>query len=185
MGTVTAALTPTATALVAAIRDAVPVGAPAEVAAPAVARVLARYVTAPDLLTLAQTEPDPHCYRQHVLHVEPDGHFSVVALVWLPGQRTAIHDHICWCVVGVRQGSEAEVLYREEFDTSGAAYLVATGSAVNGPGTTTYFYPPGDIHEVANGSDGVVISIHVYGADIAATGSSIRRRYDLPVRAAV
>src|SRR5262249_8133003 len=85
MGTLTAALTPTAPALAAAIRDAVPAGAPDAVAAPAVAAVLGRFVTAPDLLTLAQTEPDPNRYRQHILHVEPGGAFSVVALVWLPG----------------------------------------------------------------------------------------------------
>jgi len=30
----------------------------------------------------------PDRYRQHVLHVSPDGAFSVVALVWLPGQKT-------------------------------------------------------------------------------------------------
>ena len=33
-------------------------------------------------------------YRQHLLHVSPCRRLSVVALVWLPGQKTAIHDHV-------------------------------------------------------------------------------------------
>ena len=40
-------------------------------------------------------------YRQHLLHVSPCRRLSVVALVWLSGQRTPIHDHVSWCVVGV------------------------------------------------------------------------------------
>lgn len=45
--------------------------------------------------------PDRHGYRQNLLFVSPDRQLSIVALVWLPGQRTPIHDHVSWCVVGV------------------------------------------------------------------------------------
>jgi len=38
--------------------------------------------------------PDVRAYRQHLLHVSPSRRLSVVALVWLPGQRTPIHDHV-------------------------------------------------------------------------------------------
>ena len=42
--------------------------------------------------------------------------------------------------------------------------------------------PPGDIHAVTAGGRDIAISIHVYGADISALGSSIHRRYDeLPI----
>src|SRR5829696_9938148 len=51
-------------------------------------------------------------YRQHVLHVSRCRRLSVVALVWLPGQRTPIHDHVSWCVVGVYRGVEREAHYR-------------------------------------------------------------------------
>src|SRR5579862_2217941 len=53
-------------------------------------------------------EPDPERYRTSVVTVAPSGRFSVVAMVWLPGQQTAIHDHVTWCVVGVVQGLEHE-----------------------------------------------------------------------------
>jgi predicted metal-dependent enzyme (double-stranded beta helix superfamily) len=58
----------------------------------------------PQILTAEQRYGDPATYRCHLLHAEPDGSFSVVALVWRPGQATPIHDHVTWCVFGVIQG---------------------------------------------------------------------------------
>jgi predicted metal-dependent enzyme (double-stranded beta helix superfamily) len=45
------------------------------------------------------------------------------------------------------------------------------------------FAPPGDIHRVRNSGTGIAVSMHIYGADLSRLGSSIRRVYDLPVRA--
>ncbi len=56
--------------------------------------------------------PSQESYRQHLLHVSPCRRLSIVALVWLPGQRTPIHDHVSWCVVGVYEGRERETRYR-------------------------------------------------------------------------
>ena len=156
---------------------------PADVARE-VAHAVERALPTPGLLAIEHRQASTECYRQHVLYVDPEGAFSIVALVWLPGQRTPIHDHVSWCVVGVYAGAEEEMLYRLVDDGSGNPHLVRTGYSVNGEGTTSWFVPPGDIHEVANTTDRKVISIHVYGADISVLGSSVRRRYDLPVRAA-
>jgi predicted metal-dependent enzyme (double-stranded beta helix superfamily) len=149
-----------------------------------VADAVGRKLGTPGLLTEEQQQHNDDCYRQHVLYVDPEGTFSIVSLVWMPGQETVIHDHISWCVVGVHQGNEEETLYRLVDTGLGEAHLVQSGHSVNGEGTTSYFVPPGDIHKVCNSSAGKVISIHVYGADVSVLGSSIRRRYDLPVKAA-
>lgn len=151
-------------------------------AARQVRTVLERWLSNDDLLTPAQLEPDPRCYRQHLVHADPARAFGVVALVWLPGQSTPIHDHVCWCVVGVHTGAEREVCYRLRRDRGGS-FLEPTAERVNGQGTSTVAIPPGDIHRVANGTDSVVASVHVYGADIAALGTSIRRTYHLPLAA--
>ena len=135
------------------------------------------------LLTEELLVPDPNHYRQHILHVEPDGSFSIVALVWLPGQETPIHDHVCWCVVGVHLGQEHETTYA----LAGGGddpHLVVSGQPVNLNGSVAALVPPGDIHKVANAGDSLAVSLHIYGADIGVLGTSIRRRYDLPVRAA-
>ncbi|MEP6956605.1 MAG: cysteine dioxygenase family protein, partial [Chthoniobacterales bacterium] len=128
-----------------------------------------------------QFEPDPTCYRQHVLHVEPDGSFSVVALVWLPGQTTCIHDHVSWCVVGVHLGEEHETLYQVG-GCEDDRHLFVSGHQVNPAGCVAALVPPGDIHHVANDGESLAVSLHIYGANIAELGSSIRRRYQLPVR---
>jgi predicted metal-dependent enzyme (double-stranded beta helix superfamily) len=130
-------------------------------------------LSAPDLLLPEQRIGDPAAYRSHVLHVAPGGAFSVVALVWLPGQATAIHDHLAWCVVGVYEGAEHETRYRLTPD----GRLVESGSAVAFPGEVAGLLPPGDIHRVHNVGDTTAISLHVYGADLSIVGSSIRRTY--------
>ena len=135
-----------------------------------VAEQLRRHLPSPDVLTAEQRLGSPDGYRTHVLHVEPDGSFSVVALVWRPGQVTRIHDHLTWCVFGVIQGVEHEDLFDAD--------LHLVGRSDNHVGDVSGFAPPGDIHRVHNTADSTAISIHVYGTDVTRTGSSVRRYYD-------
>ncbi len=52
-----------------------------------VASVVSDYVNKEILLKPEHRVGDPERHKQHILHVEPDGSFSIVSLVWLPGQR--------------------------------------------------------------------------------------------------
>ncbi len=124
--------------------------------------------------------PAADTYRQHLLHVSDCRGLSVVALVWRPGQRTPIHDHVSWCVVGVYRGIEHETHYRRVGDV-----LVPTGHIVARPGDVEALIPPaGNIHLVEAAGRGLTISIHVYGADIERLGSSVYQRFDdLPIAA--
>lgn len=148
---------------------------------PAVAALLQPCLGCDEFLTADELEPAETDYRQHILHVEPDGSFSIVALVWLPGQCTAVHDHVSWCVVGVHLGDEHETVY-ELRHSEGEPHLVPTGSSINPSCSVATLLPPGDIHKVANGGSGLAVSLHIYGADISVLGSSIRRRYNLTIR---
>ena len=132
-----------------------------------------------EILTAGLRRGDPACYRSHLLYAEPDGSFSIVAMVWLPSQQTAIHDHVAWCVTGVLQGREHEEIFAPAGDGS-ALRVIARN--VNSAGEVCGFAPPGDIHRVQNTGDSVAISMHVYGADISRLGTSIRREYSLPIR---
>jgi predicted metal-dependent enzyme (double-stranded beta helix superfamily) len=151
--------------------------------ATAAASALRPFLGHPGLLTPEQCEPDPERYRPHVLHVAPDGSFSVVALVWMPGQETQVHDHVSWCAFGVHRGAETEVHY-ELLEEAGQQYLQPVGTVTNRVGAVSALVPPGDIHTVVNSGSELAISIHVYGADVRVVGSSVRHRYDLPVRLA-
>ena len=117
-------------------------------------------------------------YTQHLLHVSPCRRLSIVALVWLPGQRTPIHDHVSWCVVGVYEGRERETRYRA-VEVDGEPTLEPVGSVDARPGHVEVIVPSvEDIHAVTAVGAEPTISIHVYGADIERLGSSIYRRFD-------
>ena len=131
-----------------------------------------------DLLPGQLRQGDPSRYQSHLLYSEPDGSFSIGAMVWLPGQETVIHDHVTWCVTGVLEGREYEEIFALTDD--GRALRLAARN-VNPPGAVSGFAPPGDIHRVRNTGDSVAISIHIYGTDISRLGNSIRREYTLPV----
>jgi 3-mercaptopropionate dioxygenase len=167
--------------LVRAVRAVVRDGADWRETARRVAAQLERHLPSTDVLTPEQRRGDANGYRSHVLHSEPDGTFSIVALVWRPGQVTPIHDHVTWCVFAVIQGVEHEELFTADEAND---CLVATGNAVNWPGAVSGFAPPGDIHRVRNVGSGIAISIHIYGTDVSRIGSSVRRYYELPIRAA-
>jgi 3-mercaptopropionate dioxygenase len=143
-----------------------------------VAGELTRHLPTPEVLTADQRSGDPDGFRSHLLHAEPDGAFSIVALVWQPGQATKIHDHVTWCVFGVIQGIEHEELFTLDEERN---CLVEAGSNTNRPGEVQGFAPPGDIHRVRNVGDDTAISIHIYGTDVSRIGSSVRRYYDQPV----
>ena len=170
---------PELTALASVVRGAVSERADWADTARLVAAALERHLPSPSILTAEQRNGDPDTYKSEVLHSEPDGSFSIVALIWLPGQVTPIHDHVTWCVFGVIQGMEWEELF--ELDGDGTC-LVEAGYRLNQTGAVSGFAPPGDIHRVRNGGDLTAISIHIYGTDVSRIGSSVRRYYDLPVR---
>lgn len=163
--------------LAAAVRGAVRAGGTWQQTAYRAADAIRGRLPGPGLLSPGQLAGDPAGYRTHLVHAEPDGSFSVMVMVWRPGQQTAVHDHLSWCVTAVLQGTEYEVVYANRGD-----HLEAVARNANPVGTVSGFAPPGDIHQVTNTGDTVAVSLHVYGTDITRVASSVRRVYDLPVR---
>ena len=53
----------------------------------------------------AYAEAGPR-YRQYLLHCDPLERFCVVSFVWGPGQKTPIHNHTVWGLVGMLRGEE-------------------------------------------------------------------------------
>ncbi|MFG1703665.1 cysteine dioxygenase [Nonomuraea sp. M3C6] len=174
MATITTAR-PGLDALVSGISEIVGLRRTPRETAYAVADLLRDRLPGLGLLTPQEREGSPDTYVSHLLHARDD--FSIVAVVWRPGQYTVIHDHVSWCTFGILSGIEHETLYRDMGD-----HLVEIGRADNRPGEVSGFAPPGDIHMVRNISAEVGVSLHVYGADVSRLGSSVRRVYDLPVR---
>jgi predicted metal-dependent enzyme (double-stranded beta helix superfamily) len=111
----------------------------------------------------------PHAdhYQQYLLHVDPLERFSVVSFVWGPGQRTPVHDHTVWGLVGMLRG--AETARRFERSADGRVVECGTEHTLQVGDVDAVSPSVGDIHVVANRyADRPSISIHVYGANIGA-----------------
>ncbi|HEY0208052.1 cysteine dioxygenase [Acerihabitans sp.] len=128
--------------------------------------LLAGLVSHDDWLDDAFARPDPHHYQQYLLHADSRQRFSVVSFVWGPGQKTPVHDHRVWGLIGMLRGAEQSQLF-----SRGSEGLHPTGDPVRlEPGDVEAVSPRvGDIHQVSNAfGDRVSVSIHVYGANIGA-----------------
>lgn len=116
--------------------------------------------------------PDPDSYRQYLLYCDPLERFSVVSFVWGPGQRTPVHDHCVWGLIGMLRGAERARGFDRDKATGA---LTETGEEKLSPGDVAAVSPDiGDIHEVSNAlADRPSISIHVYGANIGAVARHV------------
>jgi 3-mercaptopropionate dioxygenase len=130
-------------------------------------KLLAELVSHDDWLPETCAQPHPQYYQQYLLHCDPLERFSVVSFVWGPGQKTPVHDHTVWGLIGMMRG--AELCRRFELAAPGAPMRTGAQEKLL-PGQVDNVSPVvGDIHEVANAfDDKVSISIHVYGANIGA-----------------
>src|SRR3546814_9556739 len=99
----------------------------------------------------AGTVPPPAHYQQYLLHLDPGGRFSVVSFVWGPGQRTPIHDHTVWGVIGMLRGAEIGTRYRLQDDhravPDGPPHRLQAGQVEQVSPSV------GDVHRVQNASD--------------------------------
>jgi 3-mercaptopropionate dioxygenase len=142
---------------------------------PAVAAAMSDYLGCTNLLAPEHLRGSSTRYQPNVVHVAPSGAYSVVALAWRAGQRTPVHDHRSWCVVGVHAGSEVERSYSWShgrlIERERRRYEVGAVTWVNAGDE--------DIHDVTASTDAV--SIHVYGLDYRTTSSSIRTTYPAPL----
>lgn len=134
------------------------------------AALLRDLVAQDDWLPEAFAEPGPS-YRQYLLHCDPLERFSVVSFVWGVGQRTPVHNHRTWGLVGLMRGAEtstAMVPVPGQPMRAGAVDHLRPGEVV------PVGSDPLDAHWVENARpDGPSVSIHVYGGNIGAIAREV------------
>jgi predicted metal-dependent enzyme (double-stranded beta helix superfamily) len=118
-------------------------------------------VADPALVAPEQCRPHAEGYARHVLHADPEGRFTVLALVWGAGQFSPTHAHHAWCAYAVRSGVLNETLYFYD-DASGLARPACAATRTAG---YACFADVGldQIHRLGNAGSEPAISIHVYG----------------------
>lgn len=109
--------------------------------------------------------PDQGRYARHSLYIDPENQFEVIALVWLPGQKTPIHDHDgTWGVEGVLSGRMRVYNYLEIGETTGdVVQLRHAGTLTISEQSTGQLLPPADCHELEAVGCETSVTIHVYG----------------------
>lgn len=138
-----------------------------------IARALAAAAVRPGLLRPDQLAPGADSYARHVLHADPAGRYTILSLVWAPGQGSPVHAHRTWCAYAVRSGPLTETLFRFE-ERTGEAFPLRTAQRHAGYGTYGEAGPE-QVHRLVNAGDGLACSIHVYGVDAARICTGVNR----------
>ncbi|KDD39886.1 cysteine dioxygenase [Bordetella bronchiseptica] len=135
-------------------------------------QLIAGLVAHDDWLPDEMAQPHPEYYRQYLLYGDPRDRYSLVSFVWGPGQKTPVHDHTVWGVIGMLRGAETDQPFRRAAD--GRLAPEGPGKVLR-PGDVACVSPSiGDIHQVSNAyDDRVSISIHLYGGNIGRIRRSV------------
>lgn len=112
-------------------------------------------------------QPVPTGYARRCLFRDPRGRFSVVVMVWGPGQGTPLHDHAGhWCVECVYDGRIQVTSYELEQEGSGKVCFQERGSVQAGIGAAGALIPPYEYHTIRNPHTEKAVTIHVYEGEL-------------------
>jgi predicted metal-dependent enzyme (double-stranded beta helix superfamily) len=134
-------------------------------------KLLENLIDKDDWLPEEFTKPHSQYYQQYLLYADPLDRFSVVSFVWGPGQKTPVHNHTVWGMVGQLRGEEKGTPYYLQTDGG----LQPGDACISSPGHVDTVSPSThDIQVVENNmSDQTSISIHVYGGNIGRIHRSV------------
>ena len=153
---------------------------PADAMAARISRCAARRGGGSDLLSEELRAPRAGCYARHTIAADPAGRFTLLAIVWSPGQFSMPHAHDTWCAYAVAENTLTETLF--DFDPrSGKA--IAGDTVQRAPGYAC-FAPAGleQIHRLGNAGGVGAISIHAYGVEGSRVGTHVNRLMDVVER---
>lgn len=107
----------------------------------------------------------PEGQRRIELHHDPVLGYQILALVWGPGQGTALHDHAgSWGIEAVWCGNLLVAEYVIEERSDDAVKLRPSKAEHVGPGQIVTVTPAQNIHMCRNTSTReVTVSLHIYG----------------------
>jgi len=150
-------------------RDGVP-------GAQAMLEALRDAVRTPDLLQATHRVGSDTGYARHVVHADPLDRFTVLALVWRPGQFSPVHWHHSWCAYAVVSGLLQETGYDWD-EASGRA--TASMRRERGVGDASFAIAGSiRIHRLGNGGTREAISLHVYGVPAVQITTGVNRVVD-------
>jgi predicted metal-dependent enzyme (double-stranded beta helix superfamily) len=145
-----------------------------------VAQTLRAAASFPNLLSAPLRAPRVGCYARHTIASDPAGRFTLLSIVWNPGQFSPPHAHDAWCAYAVVENALTETLF--DFEAA-RGKAVSRGVSLRAPGYAC-FAPAGleQIHRLGNAGAAPAISIHAYGVEAARVGTHVNRLVDVDER---
>jgi len=119
-------------------------------------------------LPVALRRPAPDSYARRLVYSSSDLGYTVLAMVWGPGQGTPLHDHAgMWCVEGVLDGRIEVTQYRLLERRGKRCRFEPQGATTAGIGSAGRLIPPFDYHTITNARPAEPsITVHVYGGEM-------------------
>ena len=143
-------------------------GDPAAIASAVREALAARIAGARVTLPPSASRAFPDRYARRLIHRDPEGRFSIVAMAWGPGQFAPVHDHDgSWCVEGVLSGATFSEPYRVLDSRDGSWRFEPQARELTRIGDTGAIFPPFEHHVYGNASvDAPALTLHVYGPEL-------------------
>jgi 3-mercaptopropionate dioxygenase len=112
-------------------------------------------------------EPRPDHYARRLLFADEALGVTAVVMTWGPHQATPLHDHAgMWCVEGVVEG-EIEVIRHVLVEEAGNLYRFVPEAPIHAfKGNAGSLIPPVEHHVLANSTDRVAVTLHIYGGEM-------------------
>lgn len=112
--------------------------------------------------------PNPERYARHLVHRDPAGRYTAVAMVWSQGQGTLLHDHAGkWCVECVVRGRIQVVSYQILNDEAAdVVRFQPERQIMAGVGEAGALIPPFEHHTIENVDPDPAVTLHVYAEEL-------------------
>ncbi len=143
-----------------------------------IGEILEQAISEPGFLREMRFAGSAERYTRHLIYAGPG--FTVLALVWLPGQMSPIHAHRSWCALAVRQGALVETCFtRDDAGADAKPVLRLDSCRQLHPGMVSHEGGNDEhYHRIANVGVETAVSIHVYGVDYDRLGHGLNRIWE-------
>ncbi len=130
-----------------------------------VARVLEHAIAEhPQFLPNRFLVPKVDGYARREIYSDPQGRFSILVMVWAPGQGTLLHDHGgLWVVEAVYQGLINITNYEHVGVENDLHQFKEIESRLDDHGVSGNRVPPDEYHLLRNAGNVPAVTIHVFG----------------------
>lgn len=120
-----------------------------------------------DFIPAEMIKPHPEHYARRLIHKDPKGRYTVLAMVWGKGQGTKLHDHAGkWCVECVYRGHIRVVSYDLIEEKDDVLHFAAQQEIFAGVGEAGALIPPYEYHTIENTLEEPTVTIHVYSGEL-------------------